>query len=190
MAYGWEGEKVRLAPLDKARHAENVRVWMNDPDMTDTILGGDMPTTAAAGEVWFDKMCAAPGPHPADIVFAVETLAGEHVGLCGIHEINYRHGTALTGTIIGPPGARGLGYGSDAARVRTRYCFEVLGLRMLVSEIFTENSASLRMLARAGYREVARLPRRYWKRGAYRDVVVLVAERETQPGNSTEDFKP
>jgi RimJ/RimL family protein N-acetyltransferase len=58
---------------------------------------------------------------------------------------------------------------------------------MLTSEIFSENAASLRMLARAGYREVARLPRRYWKRGAYRDIVVMIAEREPSINHSTED---
>jgi RimJ/RimL family protein N-acetyltransferase len=34
------------------------------------------------------------------------------------------------------------------------------------------------MLQKAGYREVGRLPRRIWKRGAYRDVVMMVLERE------------
>jgi RimJ/RimL family protein N-acetyltransferase len=177
MAYGWEGEKVRLVPLDKGRHLANMLVWMNDPDMTETILGGDLPTTRAAEEGWFDKLCATYDAHPTDIVFAVETLAGEHVGICGIHQISYRHGTAVTGTIIGPPEARGKGYGADTARLRTRYCFEALGLRMLLSEVFAENTASLRMLEGAGYREVARIPRRFWKRGAFRDVVVMAAER-------------
>ena len=177
MAYGWEGEKVRLVPLDKGRHLANMLVWMNDPDMTETILNGDLPTTRAAEEEWFDKLCATYDAHPTDIVFAVETLAGEHVGICGIHNISYRHGTAVTGTIIGPPEARGKGYGADAARLRTRYCFEALGLRMLFSEVFAENTASLRMLEGAGYREVARIPRRFWKRGAFRDVVVMAAER-------------
>jgi RimJ/RimL family protein N-acetyltransferase len=177
MAYGWEGERVRLAPLDKRRHAANVQLWMNDPDMTETILSGDVPVTRAAEDELFDRMCADPGKHPQDILLAVETLAGEHVGLAGLHEISYRHGVAKTGTIIGPPEARGLGYGTEAALLRTRYAFEVLGLRMLISEVFPENTASLRMLARAGYREVARLPRRYWKRGAFRDSVVMAAER-------------
>jgi RimJ/RimL family protein N-acetyltransferase len=177
MAYGWEGEKVRLVPLDKGRHAANVQLWMNDPDMTETILSGDVPLTRVAEDEFFDKMCADPGPQPENVLFAVETLAGEHVGLAGVHQISYRHGVAKTGTIIGPPEARGLGYGSDAALVRTRYAFEVLGLRMLISEVFVENTASIRMLERAGYREVARLPRRYWKRGAFRDSVVMVAER-------------
>jgi RimJ/RimL family protein N-acetyltransferase len=48
---------------------------------------------------------------------------------------------------------------------------------MLTSEVFPEDAASLRMLARAGRREAARLPRRYRKRGACRDSVVSVAER-------------
>ena len=178
MAYGWEGELVRLAPLDKAKHMDNILGWMNDPGVTETILSGDMPLTRAAEEAVFDRYSAELGQYPTDILFADETLAGEHVGVCGLHQISYRHGVAVSGTIIGPEGARGKGYGSDAARVRTRYAFEVLGLRMLTSEVFAENAASLRMLARAGYREVARLPRRYWKRGAYRDAVVMVAERE------------
>jgi RimJ/RimL family protein N-acetyltransferase len=166
-------------PLDKARHAANVQAWMNDPEVTETILSGDVPLARAAEEEFFDQMCATPGPQPADILFAVETLEGEHIGICGLHKINYRHGVAQSGTIIGPAEARGKGYGSEVARLRTRYAFEVLGLRMLLSEVFVENTASLRMLARAGYREIARFPRRYWKRGAFRDVALMVAERET-----------
>jgi len=178
MAYGWEGEKVRLVPLDKERHAANIHAWMNDPDLTETVLSGDVPLTRAAEDEFIDKAGGQPGAHPSDIIFAVETLAGEHVGVCGLHQINYRHGVAVSGTIIGAAEARGRGLGTDTARVRTRYAFEVLGLRMLISEVFLENAASLKMLGRAGYREVARLPRRYWKRGAFRDVVLMVAERE------------
>ena len=181
MAYGWEGEKVRLVPLDKGRHAANIQAWMNDPDLTETILSGDFPLTRAAEEAVLDRLSAEPEKHPTDVLFAVETLAAEHVGVCGLHRINYRHGVAVSGTIIGPPEARGRGYGTDAARVRTRYAFEVLGLRMLISEVFAENGASLKMLGRAGYREAGRLPRRYWKRGAFRDVVLMVAEREPRP---------
>jgi RimJ/RimL family protein N-acetyltransferase len=177
IAYGWEGEKVRLVPLDKERHAANCLLWVNDPGVTAWTLSGDIPTTRPAQEEFFQRVTAPPGAHPSEIVFGVETLGGEHIGLAGLHQINYRHGTATTGIIIGAPEARGKGYGTDAVVVRTRYAFKALGLRMLVSEVFTENAASLKMLARAGYREVARLPRRYWKRGAFRDVVLLVAER-------------
>ena len=71
MAYGWEGEKVRLVPLEKERHAANVQAWVNDPDLTETILSGDLPTTRVSEDDWFDKMCAPLGQHPAEIVFAI-----------------------------------------------------------------------------------------------------------------------
>ena len=178
MAYGWAGEKVRLVPLDKAKHMENILVWFNDPSATEWTLVGDMPLTRLAEEDFFERMTGPQSGPPSDIVLAVETLAGEHIGNSGLHRIDWRDGVAQTGTIIGPAEFRGRGYGSDAARVRTRYAFEVLGLRMLLSEVMAENAGSLRMLQKAGYREVGRIPRRHWKRGAYRDAVILVAERE------------
>lgn len=176
MGIGWEGEKVRLVPLDKERHLENALLWWNDAEITRFTLLGDMPLTRLAEEEWFEKMCAQSSSQTAtDIVFAVETLeGGEHVGFTGLHQINWRHGSAQSGTIIGE---RGRGYGSDAARVRTRYAFEILGLRLLLSDVMAENAASLRMLEKAGYKEVGRTPRRYWRRGAYRDAVILALER-------------
>lgn len=177
MGYGWEGEKVRLVPLEKERHLENALRWFNDPEVTEKTLLGDFPLSRLAEEEFFEKM-AKGSPSPSDIVFAVETVGGgEHIGVCGLHAINWRHGTATTGTIIGEAEFRGRGYGSDAARLRTRYAFEVLGLRLLLSEVFAENMASLTMLKKTGYREVGRVPRRYWKRGAYREIVLLAIER-------------
>jgi len=45
--------------------------------------------------------------------------------------------------------------------------------------VMADNTASLRMLQKAGYTEAGRIPRRYWKRGAYRDSVVMLVERPT-----------
>lgn len=174
MAYGWEGEKVRLVPLDKSKHLENALLWVNDPVVTAWTLIGDAPLTRLGEEQFFDQaMRAGEGPH-----FAVETLAGEHIGFSGLHRIEWPAGVGVTGTLLGRRDLWGQGYGSDAARVRTGYCFEVLGLRMLLSEVMVDNIGSVRMLKKAGYREVGHIPRRVWKRGAYRDVVILVLERE------------
>lgn len=173
MPTGWEGELVRLVPLDKAKHLENALVWMNDPEVTAWTFQGDFPLTRLAEEEFF----AQAGRDDTSIGFAVETLAGEHIGFSGLHRIEWRHGAAVTGTIIGRRDLWGKGYGADAAKVRTRYAFEVLGLRLLLSDVMAENTGSLRMLQKAGYREVGRIPRRWWKRGAFRDSVILVAER-------------
>jgi RimJ/RimL family protein N-acetyltransferase len=175
MPYGWEGEKVRLVPLDKAKHLENALLWINDPLITAWTLIGDHPMTRLAEENFFDQ--AMRGDSGA-VHFAVETLSGEHIGFSGLHRIEWPAGVGVTGTILGRRDLWGQGYGTDAARLRTRYCFEVLGLRMLLSEVMADNIGSVRMLKKAGYREVGRIPRRLWKRGEYRDVVILVLERE------------
>lgn len=175
MAYGWHGEKIRLVPLDKERHFANALRWVNDTEVTGWTLSGDFPFGRLAEEEFFDRMTR---DSKTDVVFAIELLHDEmHIGVSGLHKIDFRHGSAVTGTIIGEKDLWRQGYGVDAARVRTRYAFEVLGLRLLLSEVMAENTASLRMLEQAGYKEMGRIPRRYWKRGAYRDAVLMVAER-------------
>jgi [ribosomal protein S5]-alanine N-acetyltransferase len=174
MPYGWEGEKVRLTPLDKAKHLDNAVAWMNDPEITAWTLVGDLPVTRLAEEDFFDR---AMRETEKELTFAIETLAGDHIGFSALHRIDWRHGVATTGTLLGRRDLWSQGYGSDAARLRNRHAFEVLGLRMLLSEVMADNTGSLRMLQKAGYREVGRIPRRMWKRGAFRDVVVMVLER-------------
>ncbi len=174
MPYGWEGEKVRLVPLDKAKHLDNALAWVNDPEVTAWTLVGDWPLTRLAEEDFFDH---ALRETEKELHFAVETLAGEHIGFTGLHRIDWKNGVATTGILLGRRDLWGQGYGSDAARLRARHAFEVLGLRMLLSEVMADNAGSLRMLVKVGYREVGRIPRRLWKRGAYRDVVLLALER-------------
>lgn len=177
MPFGWEGKRIRLAPIDKARHFEHVVRWLNDPELTARTLVGDFPVGKLAEEAWFDRITNAGTMHADDVVQAIETLDGVFIGICGIHQIEWRHGVGKTGTLIGPAEYRGKGYGSEAAILRTRYAFEVLGLRMLISEVFDDNLAMMRVLEKAGYHRVAVIPRRHWKRGQFRDMVVFVAER-------------
>ena len=175
MGYGWEGDLVRLVPLDKVKHLENAMRWVNDPEISRYLLIGDFPMTRIAEEAWFDRVCAH---NDKDVAMAIELLSGEHIGMSGIHAINWRDGTATTGTLIGVSDQWGKGYGTDAARVRTRYAFEVLGLRYLMSSVLEGNERSLRMLKKAGYVECGLYPKRLWKRGAYRDEHRLYMTRE------------
>lgn len=174
MAYGWEGELIRLVPLDKERHLDNATRWMNDPEITQWLLVGDFPLTRIAEEAYFD---ARTKDMDRDIAFAIETLEGAHIGFSGLHKIDFRHGTAQSGTFIGLVDQWGKGYGTDAAKVRLRYFFDVLGLRMVTSGYLAGNDRSQRMLTKAGYKEYGRLPNEFWKRGAYRDHVMMYIDR-------------
>lgn len=176
MAQGWEGELVRLVPLDEAKHFENCVTWVNDPEVTEWLLIGDFPLSRLSQRDWFEK---ASRNQDTDITFAIETLDGQHIGNSGIHQINMRHGTCSTGSLIGEKSMWGKGYGTDASRVRAHYCFHVLGLRMLYSGYLEGNDRSRRMSEKAGYRECGCLPKKFWKRGEFRDEILMALDRET-----------
>ncbi|MCH7905602.1 MAG: GNAT family N-acetyltransferase [Armatimonadetes bacterium] len=175
MGLGWDGELIRLVPLDFERHFENCYRWINDEEVNRWLCAGDFPMTRLGEREWFEK---AQQPSDSTVHFAIETLDGKHVGQSGIHQINFRHGTALTGSFIGDPDERGKGYGTDAAKVRAWYAFHILGLRMLYSEYFAGNDLSRRMQEKTGYREYGVRPKAIWKQGEYRDLVLTYFSRE------------
>jgi RimJ/RimL family protein N-acetyltransferase len=176
VAFGWEGDLVRLVPLDEERHLENAIRWMNDPEVTHWLLVGDFPMTRLMEKDYFDRQMRG---SETEVAFAIETLEGRHIGFSGLHNIDWRNRVAVTGSLIGEKEEWGKGYGTDAARVRARYCFDVLGLRLLLSSHLDDNHRSARMQEKAGYRECGRTPKRYWKRGAYHDEIRTYLDRET-----------
>lgn len=175
MAHGWEGEIVRLVPIDAERMLDNYVRWLNDPEVTEWLLIGDHPLGRCAERDWLEK---AERGSDSDVTFAIETLEGQHIGTSGIHGIDYRHGNAFTGSFIGEKSMWGKGFGTDAARVRARYSFEVLGLRMLRSSTLEGNDRSFRMQVRVGAEHIGTWPKRYWKRGAWRDELLMCLTRE------------
>lgn len=171
MPVGWHGHKAQLVPLDHDKHLENALRWLNDPQVTQWLAHGDFPLTRLAEREFFDKVSR---PNETDIIFAAELIeTEEHVGLAGIHEINFRHGVGTLGLLIGRPKLWGQGLGTDMVAALTNYAFEVVGLRLLLAHIFAENTPSLRVFDKCGYKEVSRIPQRYWKRGAYRDYITV-----------------
>lgn len=175
MAHGWEGRLVRLVPLDEDRHLDNAIRWLNDPEVTEWVKVGDFPLTALAERDWMRR---SQGSGQDDVTFAIETREGVHIGFSGIDRIQWRHGYGTTGTIIGDKKSWGQGFGTDASKVRARYAFEVLGLRMLLSGYLAGNEASRIMNERVGYVEWGRVPALLWKRGAYRDLVRTCLTRQ------------
>jgi ribosomal-protein-alanine N-acetyltransferase len=174
MAYGWAGELCRLVPLEPARHAEAVVRWLNTPEVTQWLLSGDTPTTMSGEATWFEEVAR----DTTRIIFAIETFTGDHLGNIGLHDVNYRDGTAVIGLLIGDTRNWGRGYGTDALRTLTRYAIGVAGLRLLMAEVMVGNERSERLFGKVGYRECGVIPQRYWKRGAYRDVKLFCFLRE------------
>lgn len=179
MGFGREGKKVRLVPLERERHFDNCVRWLNDPQVTEWTLIGDFPLTRLAEQEFFDRVSKT-DPQPPIITWAIETLTEEeeHIGICGLHDLDYRHGVGHAGIFIGRVPLWSRRFGTDAFATLTRYAFDVLGLRLVLSEAFAENERSVRMLRACGYEVVGRIRARYWKRGAYRDMIQFALLRD------------
>jgi RimJ/RimL family protein N-acetyltransferase len=177
MSYGWEGDAIRLVPLDKEKHLENALHWFNDSEITAWLETGDWPLTRGTEEDFFR---AAERPDKASVQFAIETFDGVHVGFSGLRSIDWQSRVAVSGSVVGRHDLWGGGLGTDSARVRSRYAFEVLGLRMLIATVIADNERSTRMLQAVGYREVGRVPGRYWKRGGFHDQAILVLQNPAE----------
>lgn len=174
MPFGYEGEQVRLAPLEVEKHLEQAYRWMNDPELTDNLLVGDRPMSLSAERSWFEEV----EKDERGVVFAIETLEGEYLGNTGLHRINHRHGFATGGTFIGNKEHRGKGYGTEALWLRSVYAFDVLGLRFVRSEFFGGNEASWKMQQKVGFEIIGTLPKMWWINGRYRDEVMTLQTRQ------------
>ncbi len=76
--------------------------WLNDPEVTEWTLIGDFPIARLAEAEYFQRTERAElFGGGSEVILAVETLEGEHVGFAGLHRIDWRQGYAVTGLLIG-----------------------------------------------------------------------------------------
>ena len=160
MPYGLEGDLVRLVPIDPDLHTEPMQRWISDPETTRTLGAGTFPLSLLQER---EFLAGAAKSGRDGVVWAVETLAGELVGICDLHRLDWIARSAYSGSFIGPREARGKGYGSDAAKIRARYAFATLNLLTLFSSHLEGNAASGAMLRKAGYEPWGIRPRAFYK---------------------------
>ncbi len=85
-----------------------------------------------------------------------ERPAWRPIGTVSLFNIDHRNGCADFGILIGEPGDRGKGYGTEATRLTLDYAFTALGLRNVGLTVAEWNVAGRRAYARAGFKEFGR----------------------------------
>jgi len=108
-----------------------------------------------------------------DYLFGIFLHSIWHIGNIKIGNINYKHYFADLGILIGDKEARGRGFGTKAICMATDYAFNELRLHKLVSGIYENNIASIKVFSNAGYKEVGRLKKHRLYEGKYVDQVLV-----------------
>ena len=140
------------------------------------------PYSLAMGVEWVRELDKSKGQHE---VFAIlsRTLKGrktsyEYVGHMGMHHVQWPHGCASTGSLIGAKGAQGRGLGTEAKLLILYHAFMILGLRKLTSTVKAFNAPSMAHLIKCGYRPVGRYHQHHLHEGAFVDEILFEVFRD------------
>lgn len=95
------------------------------------------------------------------------------VGSVYVRDIDKTHHKAEYGIFIGEKDARGKGYGTAAAKLMVRYCFEELALHRLFLRVYAENERAIRSYEKAGFVKEALLRDDVYIDGEYKDIVLM-----------------
>ena len=166
-----QGELVVLRP-PRSEDAAAMITWFEDLEVT-RFLELRHPPSLDFEKEWLDKTARDPN----SVIWVIEH-EGRMVGTTGIHLIDWKHSLGTTGTLIGDKTAWGKGLARELMQLRARYAFTELPLRKLKSAYFSDNEASGKAQAAAGYQVVGRHREERFGGGKWHDMVLTEVLRD------------
>jgi RimJ/RimL family protein N-acetyltransferase len=170
----FEGELIRLAPIDAEKDAETISQWTHDPEYL-RLIDPEPARPLSPGQVKkkleeMDKEAEK----RTQFNFAIRLRDGDGlIGLASIRWIHWTHGAGWIQLSIGQPEDRGKGYGSEALKMLLRYAFDELNLHRLGAVTFEYNPGALRFLERNGFVVEVRRRQAINRDGQRGDVIIL-----------------
>jgi RimJ/RimL family protein N-acetyltransferase len=164
------GERVRLRPVERDDLPTYVR-WFGDPDVR-RHLAIFLPFSLAQEERWYEGLLERID-RQSDVMLAIETADGVHIGNVGLGGINWKDRHAELGIAIGEKSCWGQGYGTDAVRTLLRLAFGEMNLNRVSLRVDVDNHRAIRCYERTGFQREGRLREAVFRGGAYVDQYVM-----------------
>jgi RimJ/RimL family protein N-acetyltransferase len=162
----FEGRLVRLRAIEED-DLLRINELVGDPDVSQHLALA-WPGPLAGTRAFWDSVRA----HRDWPTFAIETLAGELVGLCGFDSVDAKVRSAGLGIWIGKP-YWGRGYGTDAVRTLCRFGFREMDLQRIGLAVYETNPRGVRAYEKVGFKEEGRRRRAHFVGGRHIDVIVM-----------------
>ena len=147
--------------------------WFNDPQITRWLSWRDeTPLTEEEEIKWIEEL-----PNKKDWkVFVIEARIGDTtipIGICSLHDIDFKNQHAGLGVTIGEKEYQDKGYGTEAARLLINHAFKKLNLNRIESTALEYNNRSIRVLTKLGYKYEGRRRKCVLKNGKFEDVLIF-----------------
>jgi diamine N-acetyltransferase len=164
------GNTVSLRPIERDDLPRYV-AWFADPDVR-RHLTVYLPFSLAQEERWFESLLGRL-ERQEDVLLAIETADGTHIGSLGLHAINWKDRSAELGIVIGDKAYWGQGYGTDAIRVLLGLAFGEMNLHRVFLRVDADNARGIRCYEKSGFQREGVSRHAVFREGAYHDQVVM-----------------
>lgn len=161
-----QGAKVYLRPLERADLNETYLGWLNDAEVTRYLETGAFPSTMQDLEKFYDAVRGC----RSEVIFAVaDRKTHRHLGNVKLGPIQWVHGTAMFGIMIGDKSAWGTGIGQEVTRLIVEYAFNRLDLRRIGLVVFEEHRSAVCCYEKVGFKIEGCLREQMYQDGQYKN---------------------
>jgi diamine N-acetyltransferase len=173
------GEKVRLRPIERDDLPRFV-AWFSDPEVR-RHLAVWLPFSLAQEERWFESRLEEI-ENQQEVLLAIETLEGVHIGNIGLHKVDWKNRQAELGVAIGKKAYWGQGYGTDAVRALLKLAFREMNMHRIMLRVDADNVQAIRCYEKTGFQKEGSLREAMFREGKYVNqhvMSILQSEFET-----------
>ena len=163
-----EGRLVYLRGLAREDLRGPMLHWTDDREVTRYLSRGAYPANLEAMEEQYEAMVRS----STEVELAiVDRETDAHIGVTGIHSINWISRSGEFRVLIGEKDLWGKGYGTETTRLMVAYAFEVLNLHKVWLGVNSEQHAAVRAYEKAGFVREGELRDELYRNGRYHDIV-------------------
>lgn len=174
----YEGDRIYLSPIDSNDYQTFTR-WINDETLARGLGNFKFNFTEQDEKEYLEN-----SNKNGNITFAiVRKEDNKMIGSYGLIIKDNVSRRIHIGGFIGDKEDRGKGYGTEALKLLSKYCFEILNAESLYSGIFEFNEASLKAAKKAGYSVAGKYRNAYYYAGRFYDEYCIEMIREDYEKN-------
>ena len=163
-------ERLTMRPF-QADDLEFVFQHFSDPQVAQYLLD-EPPVTdrSQAQEIVQFYLDSVGKPYNRWVI--ISKADDQRIGTCGFHKWNKSHQRAEIGYDLSP-NAWGQGYMQEAIRAAIQYGFNHMGLHRIEALVYPENTRSLHLLNKLGFKQEGTLRDYFYLDGKFYDHVIL-----------------
>ncbi|MBQ7289222.1 MAG: GNAT family N-acetyltransferase [Clostridia bacterium] len=158
------GSKVAIRGLTKEDSA-NIYEWVNKEELR-ALTGTLYPVSEYEHEEWIRRTTTS-GNTKLFLVF--EKVSGKKLGTIGLKNFDYTNRNVELFISLGISG----GFGTDAVKTLTDYCFAHLNIHKVYLYVFESNQRAVRCYEKAGFINEGTLSEHHFNNYNYESVIVM-----------------